>query len=350
MTWVTVRRILVAAFALAVALVPAVTRGQAPAASAKSQPATGDARTSLRTPDGLPDLQGVWDFRSGVPLERPVELAGEELTEAEALEFRRRRFEEHEQRVATSVGFKTGYDTNIWWDNGWGQVITRTSLVVDPPDGRLPSLTPAAEKLVAEARRANELAAGPEDRMLTERCMFGFNAGPPIVPSDYNNNLQIFVTPDHVVLFTEMNHDARVVPLDGRSHLPSSMRQWAGDSRGRWEGETLVVETRSFLEKTAFFRAPGFSWRRSMSDKGSDQLHVTERFSRLDAKTLLYEFTLNDPGTYTAPWTARVHMKLTEDLIYEYACHEGNYGMFGILSGTRADERGAAKQGGQADR
>ena len=308
--------------------------GQATAAAKPSQPAP-------RTPDGRPDLQGTWDFRSPVPLERPEELAGKEtLTKAEAEEFQRRRQEAWDKLSRIAVGLRTGYDTNVWFDNGWGHAMTRTSLLIDPADGRLPPMTADTRKRAAEAAVATEVAAGPEDRWLSERCMIGFNAGPPIMSSDYNNNLQVFQMPDQIVLLTEMIHEARIVPLDGRTHLPSSIRQWAGDSRGYWDGDTLVVDTINLLEKTIMApgRPTGFGWRRKIADNGSDKVHIVERFTRLDVDTLAYEFTVDDPGTYTAPWTARVNMKKTMDPIYEYACHEGNYAMVGILSAARAVE------------
>ena len=313
-----------------------------------------ESRAVPRTPDGQPDLQGLWNFSSKAPMERPEEFADKEfLTEAEALELQRRQVEaqikiERARNEDRGLVDRTGYDTSLWFEDARHQLMTRTALIVDPPNGRIPPLTPAAKQRVEAADVANEIAAGPEDRQLTERCMIGFNAGPPIVPSVYNNNLQILQTADQVVVRTEMIHEARIVPVDGRPHLPSSMPQWAGNSRGRWEGDTLVIETRNFHEKTLPTTAigPGFAFRRNVTDKGSDQLHVTERLRRVDADMLFYEFTINDPGTYTAPWTARVHMTKMQGRIYEYACHEGNYAMPGILSGTRAVERKAASQSG----
>ena len=170
---------------------------------------------------------------------------------------------------------------------------------------------------------------GPEDRALSERCILGFNAGPPMTPSAYNNNVQLFQTPDTVVIFNEMVHDARIVPLDGRPHLAGSVRQWMGSSRGRWEGDTLVVETTNFLRETSFTGS-------------SANLRLVERFTRVADGTLLYEFTASDPTTYTRSWTAQVPMRLSDGHLYEYACHEGNYGMFNLLAGARAEERAAA--------
>jgi hypothetical protein len=181
---------------------------------------------------------------------------------------------------------------------------------------------------------------GPEDRGLSERCMLGFSTGPPMLPAGYNNMMQLVQTREFVVLYLEMNHDARIVPLDGRPHLPPSLRQWMGDSRGRWEGQTLVVETTNFTDKTASFSARvgagGF-------EIGSgEHLRLIERFTRVNANTLTYEFTVHDPTTFTRPFTGRFPMSLTEGLIYEYACHEGNYGLANMLTAARNEERKAA--------
>jgi len=204
---------------------------------------------------------------------------------------------------------------------------TRTSLIVDPPDGKVPALTPDGQARAdarAEARRLHP-ADGPEDRSLGERCLL-FNAGPPMLSGPYNNFVQLLQTRDHVVIFNEMVHQARVVPLDGRPHVPSSIRFWQGDSRGRWDGNTLVVETTNFTDKT--------------NVRGSgERLRLVERFSRPDANTLLYEFTVDDPSSFTRPWSAALPMTKTPDLIYEYACHEANYAMAGILRGARAGEK-----------
>jgi hypothetical protein len=174
-------------------------------------------------------------------------------------------------------------------------------------------------------------ADGPEDRALGERCIMGFNAGPPFTPSAYNNNIQIVQTRDHVMIMTEMVHDARIVPLDGRPHLPSTSRPWMGDSRGRWEGDTLVVETTNFSEKNLYRGA-------------TENLKLVERFTPSADGLLLYEFTVIDPATWTAPWTGRVPLEKIDEQLYEYACHEGNLGMEGILKGTRAEERFAAEK------
>ncbi len=180
-------------------------------------------------------------------------------------------------------------------------------------------------------------ARGPEDLGLSERCMLGFNAGPPLLPSAYNNNLQLFQTPDHVVIFSEMVHDARIVPLsDEHPHLPESIRQWMGDSRGRWDGDTLVVESTNFTDKTGSFYT-------IIDSYGSGEtLRLEERFTRVDADTLLYSFTVDDPATFTRPITAEIPMQRTDAPLFEYACHEGNYGMTNLLNGARVQEREAA--------
>ena len=301
-----------------------------------------------RTAWDKPDLRGVWDFRTITPLERPRDLAGKRVLtadEAAAVERRaaQRRAEADSdaipERCIGSPNFVDciGSYNQLWFDRG-EEVIAdrRTSLIVDPPDGRLPALTPEARK------RADAVAAirrrpprGPEDRRVGARCIVGFNSGPPMSPSAYNNNVQLFQTPDHVAILNEMVHDARIIPLDGRPHLPAGIRQWMGVSRGRWEGDTLVVETNNLTGHTMF--------------KGSGKnMRVTERFRRLDPDTLLYQYTIDDPESFTQPWTAVFPMRRTEGPIYEYACHEGNYSMFNILSGARADERAAKQREGAA--
>jgi len=203
----------------------------------------------------------------------------------------------------------------------------RTSLIVEPPDGRIPALTAQAQERVgarAAERRAHP-ADGPEDRSLGERCLL-FNAGPPMLPGPYNNFMQIVQTPDHVVVHNEMIHDARVIPLDGRPHAPAKVRLWLGDSRGRWDGNTLVVDTTNFTDKT--------------SVRGSSaELHLVERFTRTDANTLLYEFTVDDPASFVKPWSAALPMRKTADQVFEYACHEGNHALQGILRGARFEEQ-----------
>jgi hypothetical protein len=312
--------------------------GQTPsAAAAKSTSATA-ARTSSRaplTPWGHPDLQGIWSSATITPFERPSTLAGRQsLSEDEAAEFeqRNRRTTNQDRRdgAGTNADVSRAYN-DFWWDRGTRVVPGRqTSLVVDPPDGRVPSLTPAAQTLQAaraDARRLRGPADGPEDRNLWERCI---TRGVPqvMLPGAYNNNYQILQTPTHVVILAEMIHDARIIPLDARPHLPSTVRQWMGDARGRWEGHTLVVETTNFSDKTSY-RGSG------------DHLRLVERFTRTADDVLRYDVTIHDPTTFTRPWTVSLPATRTEGDIYEYACHEANYGLEGILKGARAEERDA---------
>ena len=289
---------------------------------------------------GQPDLQGVWDFRSITPLQRPERLENQEfLTEEEAAELEQAAVArdaaawDREAR-RTEAGGNVGAYNNFWMDRGQKAVGTRrTSLIVDPPYGRMPEQTTAARERAGVRRdyRREHPADGPEDFSNGVRCILGFNAGPPFTPSAYNNNMQLFQTPDHVVVVTEMVHTARIIPLDGSPHLPSNVQQWSGDSRGHWEGETLVVETTNHTDKTR--------WRGSTPD-----MRLVERFTRVDAETLLYEFTVTDPTTLTAPWTAAVPLLLNPEPMFEYACHEGNYSMGVMLAGTREEEKAAAEQ------
>ena len=296
-----------------------------------------------RTPWGAPDLQGVWDFRTLTPMERPDELADTQvLTAEEAAQFEQARLAEIAARDDEVPADIVGNYNQFWFDRGTTVVETnRTSLVVDPSDGRIPPLTPAAQEkqaAIAEARRGvgghQPTPGGWLDDLGTNglqvRCILGFNSGPPMTPGGYNNNVQLIQTPEQVVILNEMNHNARIVPLDGRPHLGPDLRQWVGDSRGRWDGDTLVVETTNFLRETSFMRGAS-----------SPDLHLVERFARVDADTLLYEVTVEDPATWTRPWTYAVPMTRNSEPIYEYACYEGNYAMEVILAGARAKERAA---------
>lgn len=323
-----------------VSLAPVPVVGQAPSAESTAAP---PSWTPPRTPDGQPDLQGVWNYATLTPLERPSELAGKQvLTSEEAAEFERetlarrdndRRDEDPSRTPAFVNGAPATADVaraynQFWWDFGTRVVGTRrTSLVIDPPDGRIPALSLEAQRRVEDRAAKRERAAvGPEDRGLSERCINWGTTGPPMVPGAYNNNVQLLQIPGYVVLFNEMIHDARIVPMDGRPH--GTIRQVLGDSRGRWEGHTLVVETTNFTDKTAFRGA-------------SEHMHLVERFTRVDTDTLLYEFTVTDPTSFARPWTAQMPMIRSAEKIYEYACHEGNYGMFNLLSGARTLEKAA---------
>ena len=306
-----------------------------------------------RTPDGRPDFQGVWENNSVTPMTRPTQWKDKaSLTDAEV--------EELKQLVAKSIDQggdaifgsfiqlalnlkdtgkfnQTSYDPttgnyNQFWmaDRVWDN---RTSLITDPADGQFPPLVPGAEARrnrgrgpVVEGSESGPRgrADGPEDRPLSERCI---SYGAPRTGTGYNSYMQIVQSPETVVLLQEMIHDARLVPMDGRPHLAKDVRQLHGDSRGRWEGDTLVVETTNFIN--------GFQG-------STPNVKLTERFTRASEDFLNWEITVNDPDTWTRPWTFMVRLKRTSDLLYEYACHEGNYSMVGILAGARADEAKAA--------
>jgi hypothetical protein len=328
------RQRLVALIGLALAL--AVVRPLRPGVFAQTR-GTVKPWSVSRTPDGHPDLQGIWSFATITPLERPGNVADKAvLTDQEAEEFEKQaaaRADQDDRRQRGTVADVNRAYNDFWYDPGTRVVGTRqTSIVIDPPSGRVPPMTAEGQARAAAraaARRQKGPADGPEDRSLAERCLIGFNAGPPLTPSAYNNNIQIVQTRDYAVIMTEMVHEARVVPLDGRPHLPSTVRPWMGDSRGRWDGDTLVVETTNFNDKNLYHGA-------------SEKLQLVERFSRSAEGVLMYEFTVNDPATWTLPWTGRIPLEKIDDQIYEYACHEANYGMEGILKGARADEDRAA--------
>lgn len=309
-----------------------------------------------RTSDGHPDLQGTWTNATITPLERPDRFADRlVLTEAQAQELERAeanfvatanaptdpktRAEDLPESCGRGfTGANCGYN-NFWVDPGT-RVISiagekRSSMIVDPPNGKVPPLTPAGQQRagarMAALRRGTSgdggAADGPEMRSLGERCIlsFGSSAGPPMIPLLYNNNYQIMQTRDTVMILVEMVHDVRVVRLNGK-HRPATVRTWMGDSIGWWEGDTLVVETTNFRPEQSFRGA-------------THNMKVTERFTRIDPKQILYRFTIEDPATYTQPWSGEVALNATDEKIYEYACHEGNYALPGILAGARAQEQ-----------
>jgi len=285
-----------------------------------------------RLSDGHPDLQGTWDFRSATPLERPARFEGREfMTPKEVAEYEQLALQREDGRPPDDARPVEEQSVHpVWWlDYGKKVVKTaRTSLIVDPPDGKMPPQTAEARERLA-ARRAAARTHGPadsyENRSTFERCL---TRGLPdqLLPGPYNNNLQIVQTPQHVVVMTEMIHEARIVPMDGRPHAAAAVRSWTGDPRGRWDGDTLVVDSTNFTDRTSF-RGSG------------EHLHLVERFTRLDADTLEYRFTVEDPTTWTRPWTVAYPMTRTDAPVYEYACHEGNYGLRDILSGARYEER-----------
>jgi len=289
-----------------------------------------------RTSWGDPDLQGFWSNATLTPLQRPAELAGKAFfTPEEAGAFDKQRVAQTNADRPLRQGEVGAYNDAFFERGTHGVKTRRTSLVVDPIDGRLPVLTPAAAELVAARERdaARSPADGPEDRWLTERCIL-FGATLPMLPEPYNNNYRILQAPGYVVVLVEMNHDARIIPLDGRPPLSARVRQWTGDARGHWEGDTLVVESANFK-----FNAQsrfGVGYLNGLSDAN---LRVVERFTRTDASTLLYRATVEDPTVFTAPWTIEIPMERAAGPIFEVGCHEGNRGMANILSGYRAEER-----------
>jgi hypothetical protein len=319
-----------------------------------------------RTPDGHPDLQGIYDLGTLTPLERP---AGTPLvlTDEQAASLERGVAQQNEKGYAPIAGDRDappkggdgspgpygnvgGYN-NFWLDPGSHYTIVdgrkRASLIIDPPDGRVPAMKASARERNARRavtftsdQRVNEDDPGfegpdayndPEQRPLGERCVVGFGStsGPPILPTYFYNNLhQIVQTPDRIVILTEMVHDARIIRMNA-THLPSNIRSWLGDSIGRWDGDTLVVDTTNFTDKTRFRGS-------------SENLHVVERFTRVDAKTLRYQFTIEDPTTWDRAWTAEYTWPATSERIFEYACHEGNYALGNILRGARLKEKDEA--------
>ncbi|MXY17624.1 MAG: hypothetical protein F4Y57_11665 [Acidobacteria bacterium] len=294
------------------------------------------------TPWGDPDLQGAWTNATTTPLQRPAELAlRESFTEEERAELDAQRALTEQRACATELVVlqtappptSTGSYNSFWLEQGTRTL--QTSLIVDPPHGRLPELTPWAQRqaddLVA-VRNSLSYPATWEEPSVFERCITrGLPAS--MMPGFYNHNYQILQTPDYVVIYAEMIHDARVIPLDGRQHVDASIRQWMGDSRGRWEGDTLVVETANFTGKV---------YERRVSNTvfgASREMRVVERFRRVDGDTLDYRFTVTDPRTFAAPWTAAIPMTTLDGPIIEYACHEGNYSMENMLRGARNKER-----------
>lgn len=364
------------ATALAIAVASAQSASappKAPAAAGQARPAQPRSPGLARTPDGRPDLQGNWTNATITPLERlrpntPLVLTDEQAREEErktAAGLEAREAPSDPNRGAPPVGGEVRKSPNaeptyleLLWRAGGGAVggynsfwvdpgdkvlrvdgQPRSSIIIDPPDGRVPGFTPEARERIAKAAAIRKAQGSefdhPELRPLGERCItsFGTNAGPPMLPNYfYNNSYTIVQSKDTVVLLTEMVHDARIVRING-THPPANTRKWFGDSIGRWEGDTLVVETTNFLPQNAFRN----SW---------ENLKVTERITRKDARTLNYRFTVEDPTTFTAPFTGELifNAMAPGEMVYEYACHEGNYGLEGVLSGARAAERDAAKK------
>ena len=295
---------------------------------------SGNTDMPLRTPDGQPDISGIFTFRTLTPLERPAALEGQETLSAEdAAQF------EASERVrlnrdlfdpvdgAPSAGYQSRAEGGVlsynefWYERGIELTSDkRTSLVIDPPEGRIPYKPEfRTASRIRRLNLRNGFADHYTDRSLGDRCLMGSNSGPPMRPGSYNNNVHIFQTPTYVALLNEHIHNVRIIPID-RDHL--DVPQWVGSSRGHWEGETLVVETTNFARETNF-------------SGSSKDTNLIERFTRLDADTVMYEFTIEDPNNYTQPFTVAVPFRRTDGVLFEYACHEGNYGMTGIMAGAR---------------
>ena len=287
-----------------------------------------------RTPWGAPSLDGAWTNATRTPLQRPAELADREFLTQEELAVREGVVAERSS-LDNRPRTETGAYNEFWMERG--SLNRRTSLVIDPPSGRLPALTGPEQH--RQSYRTDSYIATRFDSWLDfnklDRCITRGLPG-AMMPGFYNHNYQIVQTEDYVVILVEMIHDARIVPLDGREHLAPELRQWLGDSRGHWDGDTLVIETTNFNDKVLGRGGTVFG--------GSEHLSVVERLTRVDADTIDYEITVTDPTVWTEPWTVSVPMAPLDQAVFEYACHEGNYALPNILSGARAEEREAAGQ------
>ena len=310
--------------------------------------AAGQGWTAPRTSWGEPDLQGVWDFRTVTPMERPDEFEGQEFLTAEEASSLEQQAVESQVDRAPRAGDPGTYN-QFWMDTGTNIIGTRrTSLIVDPLDGKIPALAPPAKQRQEDLAAAREGVGADvprpggwvEDVPVSVRCIVGFNSGPPMYPAAYNNNMQLFQAPGYVAIYNEMGPASRIIPLDGRDHLPPHLRQWLGDSRGHWEGDTLVVETTNFLRETAFGRYAGSIGRLGGS---GPNIHLIERFTRVEDGTLVYEATVEDETTWVQPWTYAIPMQKSDQAVYEYACHEGNYGLENILAGALREAESAGK-------
>lgn len=304
---------------------------QTPQASRRPSVVSPKGWKAPRTPDGVPDLQGLWTNVTITPLQRPANLASKVFfTEAEAQAYEKETVARNNADIRVAADQDVGKAYNdFWWDRGNQVVPTlRTSLIVDPEDGRVPALSDYGKQVQAERaaqRRLRGPADGPESRSLAERCIIWPTGGPPMMPSFYNNNYQIVQGPGYAAIYIEMIHDVRIIPTDGRAHLPPDVRLWMGDPVGHWEGETLVVETTNFTNDSPF-------------NGSTKDMKLIEKFTRVNTDVLMYEFTVNDPA-FVRPWTAQIPMSSIEGPLYEYACNEGNYAMEGILAGARREEK-----------
>jgi hypothetical protein len=326
----------------AISLLAAVLGTAAAAAQSAYRPLAGLAGWTQKTTDGQPDLHGYWTNDTYTPLERPPELAGKEFfTQEEAVAFLQSRLDDLNGQAADDVH----YDDAIWQAENYEKVAhLRTSLIVEPRDGRIPPLTPLGQSRLAQQRatqRAKPTSESASSRSLAERCISWGNVGPPMMPPTYSANLQFVQARDVVMIRYELMHDVRTIYLDGRAHPPPSVQWMAGHSTGRWEGTTLVVDTTNFTPLTNFRGTPQNTRQDIFA---SERLHVIERFTRTGPDTIHYAFTVEDPDTWTAPWSGEVEIRKVDGPIYEYACHEGNYGLANILRAARVAEQKAQAQ------
>ena len=320
-------------------LAPAHVLAQAPSSAARVDKAAAPATAwkAPRTPDGQPDLQGFWTNSTYTPLERPKGVTKEFYTKEEAAAIEKQAAAQESEQTEPGTVADVHYDfSQFGLDRNQSTLARtlRTSLIVDPPDGRLPSLTPEGQRRAAErAELAKKVGRwdSAQSNDLDDRCLIMAGAGPPMMNSGYNSNYQIVQAPGYVMILVEMIHDVRVIPLDRRSPLPGNVRQWMGDSRGHWEGDTLVVETTNFNGRNPLRGS-------------SENMRVTERFTRVDADSIAYRFTVEDGSTWTRPWTAELPMRKTVGPLFEHACHEGNYGLLNTLVGARLEEQKAAEE------
>jgi hypothetical protein len=290
-----------------------------------------------RTPDGQPDLQGYWTNTTYTPLQRPKEVTKELYTREEALEILKTAATLESEQTEPGTIPDVHYDfTQFGLDRNQGGLALnlRTSLIFDPANGQLPPMTEEGQKRNAARAEARKRMGGPTDaaqnQSLSVRCILMDRAGPPMLPGAYNNNYQIIQGQGYVMILVEMIHEPRIIPLDGRPHLPPHVRSLTGNSIGRWEGETLIVETTNFTDKTAF-------------QGSSENMRLTERFTRVAEDRIDYKFTIDDPATWTRPWSAELPMQKTIGPIFEHACHEGNRGLSNTLAGARLEDKKRAE-------
>jgi hypothetical protein len=290
-----------------------------------------------RTPDGRPDLQGFWSNSTYTPLERPKNITKEFYTPEELAEVEKRAAARESEQTTPGTVADVHYDfSQFALDRSQSTLARtlRTSLIVDPPDGRIPAMTSQGLKRAAERDELSKRVGrwdSAEANQLDDRCIIMRGAGPPLMDAGYNSNYQIVQSPGYVMILTEMIHDVRIIPIDGRPSPHRNVRQWMGISRGRWEGDTLVVETANFNGKNPF-------------NGSSENMRVTERFTRVADDRLTYRFTIEDESTWTRPWSAEAPMVKTQGPIFEHACHEGNYGLYNTLVGARLEEQRAAEE------